>query len=406
MGAPLEGIRVIDLTVWLQGPYSTAMLADMGAEVIKVEDFPHGDPARGVQLASATGVFPPSPINYLVELQSRGKKSVAVNLRQEWAREVMHKLVSNADVFVSNLRKGALEKFGLDYTTLSAINPGIIYATASGYGQKGPDAALPVMDFAAQARGGMLSVIGEQDSPPPPVGVPGYADTVGAMQLAFAITMALLARERTGIGQEVHTSLLGGQLAVGALELQGYLFSGQNPNRISRSHASNPLRISYEAGDGRWLCFNLTQSDRYWAGFCRVLGLDEIIDDPRFNSASARQENCTELVTLLDQAFTVRPANEWLGRFNEAQIICGVVQTFAEVVADPQVVENDYIVTVDHPQHGPLREIGIPIQFSKTPGKVRSAAPEFGQHTEEVLLEVAGYSWEDIARFKEQGTIV
>ncbi len=406
MGTPLEGIRVVDLTIWLQGPYSTAMLADMGAEVIKVEDHPHGDPARGVQLASGTGIFPPSPINYLVELQSRGKKSVAVNLRQDGGTEIIHRLVAKSDVFVSNLRKGALNKFGLDYPTLSAINPAIIYATASGYGQKGPDAGLPAMDFAVQARGGMLSIIGEPDSAPPPVGVAGYADTIGAMQLALAITMALLTRERTGIGQEVHTSLLGGQLAVGALELHGYLFSGQNPSRVSRRQASNPLRISYEAGDGRWLCFNLTQSDRYWEGFCRVLGIEETINDPRFNTAEMRQKNCTALVSLLDDVFATRPAQDWLQQFNEAQIICGVVQTFAEVAEDPQVVENDYVITVDHPIHGPLRELGIPIQFSKTPGKVRSAAPQFGEHTEEVLLEVAGYTWEDIARLKEQGTIV
>jgi crotonobetainyl-CoA:carnitine CoA-transferase CaiB-like acyl-CoA transferase len=406
MGTPLEGIRVLDLTVWLQGPYSTAMLADMGAEVIKVEDVPQGDPARGINLSSATGIFPPSPINYLIELQSRGKKSVAINLRQEGAREAMHRLAAKSDVFVSNLRKAALEKYGLDYTTLSGINPGIIYATASGYGPKGPDAGLPAMDFAAQARGGMLSIIGEPDSPPPPTGVAGFADTVGAMQLALGITTALLTRERTGIGQEVHTSLLGGQLAVGALELHGYLFTGQNPSRVSRRQASNPLRINYEASDGRWLCFNLSQSDRYWEGFCRVLGIEKIVHDPRFSTAERRQENCTALVSLLDDVFATRPAKEWLQQFNEAQIICGLLSTYAEVAEDPQVVENGYVITVDHPVYGPLKELGIPIQLSKTPGKVRSAAPEFGQHTEEVLLEVAGYTWEEISLLKEQGAIL
>ncbi|MEK7848721.1 MAG: CoA transferase [Chloroflexota bacterium] len=405
MGTPLDGIRILDLTIWLQGPYATAMLADMGAEVIKIEDFPKGDPARGLQFG-ATGVLPASPINYLVELQSRGKRSLAINMRQEGAREVMHRLAARSDVFVSNLRKAALDKYGLDYPTLSGINPRLIYATASGYGQKGPDASLPAMDFAVQARGGMLSIIGEPETPPPPSGVVAYADTVGAMQLAFAITMALLARERTGLGQEVHTSLLGGQLAVGALELHGYLFTGQNPARVSRRQAPNPLRISYQAGDGRWLCFNLTQSDRYWVPFCRVLGIEHIIDDPRFNTAEKRQENCTALVSLLDEVFATRPSREWQKGFNEAQVICGVMQTFAEVAEDPQVLANEYITTVDHPIYGPMRELGIPIQLSRTPGKVGSAAPQFGQHTEEVLLEVAGYTWEELSRLKERGVIV
>lgn len=405
MAMPLEGVRVIDLTVWLQGPYGTAILADMGAEVIKVEEFPRGDPARGIQF-DATNVFPSCNINYLVELQSRGKKSIAIDLRKPEARGVMHRLAKESDVFVSNLRRQALEKWGLDYATLSQVNPRLVYARASGYGPKGPDADQPAMDVAAQARGGMLSVIGEPENPPPAMGIPAYADCVGAMQLALGISLALLARQHTGLGQEVNTSLLGGQMMVGAVELQGALFSGKNPLRTSRKNPSNPLRSSYQTGDGRWISFNLTQADRYWPAFCRALELEDILHDPRFNTMEARKENAPELVSLLDQVFATRNCEEWMKRLREAQLLCSPVNTYAEVAQDPQVLANEYVITVDHPVYGPVKEVGIPIQLSRTPGQVRAPAPQFGQHTEEVLLDVAGLNWEEIGELKERGVIL
>lgn len=406
MSGPLEGVRILDLTIWMQS-FGVAMLGDMGAEVIKLEDFPKGDPVRGLQELRTGFDLGDTPVNPVLQVTSRSKKSVAINLRQPAAREVVYRLARECDVFVSNLRPRSLAKMGLTYAAMQAANPRIIYVIDSGWGAKGPDKDFPGMDIAVQARGGAMSMmVTGEDAPPPPAGLSGLADKVGAQQLAYAIVLALYAREKTGRGQEVHVSLLGGQVIIGALFLQQLFLSGREPVRPSHTKIPNPLRNSFPTKDGRWIAFNLTQGDRHWPGLCRVLGLEHLIDDPRYNSMEKRRDRCEELVGILDAAFRTKTKDEWVKVLPEYDLVFGPVQNYVEVANDPQVVENEYVTTIEHPAIGPMKVPGITVQLYGTPGKIQSAAPEFGEHTEAVLQEIGDYSWDDITRFKEQGIIV
>jgi crotonobetainyl-CoA:carnitine CoA-transferase CaiB-like acyl-CoA transferase len=406
MGGPLDGVRILDLTVWLQS-LGTSMLGDMGAEVIKLEDFPQGDPARGLQELRTGFDIGESPVNPLIQVTSRSKKSIAINLRLPGALDIVCRLAKGCDVFVSNLRPRSLNKWGLNYPALKAANPRIIYVMDSAWGANGPDKDLPGMDLAVQARGGIMGMmVTEENAPPPPWAVSGLADKVGALQLAYAIMLALFTREKTGIGQEVHVSLLGGQVTMGAFFLQQYLLTGREPARPSHTKMPNPLRNTFRTKDGRWISFNLTQADRHWPGLCRSLGLEHLIDDPRFDSMEKRRERSEELVAILDEAFLVRTKDEWVKVFPDYELVFGAVQNYTELAHDPQMIANDYITTIDHPAMAPMKVAGIPVKLYDTHGKIQDPAPELGQHTEEVLQEVVDYTWEEIGRFKEEGIIV
>jgi CoA:oxalate CoA-transferase len=363
MNLPLEGVRVLDMTIWQQGPVATQMLADMGAEVITID------------------------------------------LTKDKGKEVIYRLVEESDVFVQNFRPGIMKRLRLDYKTISQINPRIIYASGTGWGSRGPDAKKPAFDVLAQGRGGMLSVSGEPDEPPPLIQVNGAADWVGASLLAYGIMVALFNRERHGIGQEVEVSLLGSQAFMGQLGFQRYLFSGKAPRRVSRKAVGNPFWNTYQAGDGKWFILAALQSQRFWPFLCKALGISELENDSRFNSIESRRENSAELVEILDRVFATGPRVEWINRLEEVGVPCAPVNDYADLASDTQMTANDYIVDFDHPTAGPVKLVGIPVRLSETPGKLRIGAPEFGQHTEEVLLEVAGFSWEEIAELKSQEVI-
>ena len=402
MTMALEGIRVLDLTVGQQGPYATVMLADMGAEVIKVENpRSSGDSSRGMRRILGRHVEVKG-VNSYYEAHNRNKKSVTVNLARGKGKEIIYRLAAKSDVFVQNFRVGAVERMGVGYEDIKKVNPKIIYAHASGFGPKGPERERRSIDPIAQARGGIMGVTGEPTEPP--VLIPaGIGDQVGAMLLAYGIVTALLARERLGIGQRVDTSLLGSQIALQGFHLQGYLLSGDVPGKVSRKDMS-PTYNSYQTKDGRWIMVALMQQ-RYWPRLCRALDMGELENDPRFSSLDVRLANGKELVATLDRIFATRPAKEWLDRLTENEVMHGLVQNYAEVASDPQVLENEYIADFNHPVAGPIKLVGIPVKLSETPGQIREAAPELGQHTEEVLLEVGGYSWDEITRFREQGLI-
>jgi len=402
MVLPLEGIRVLDLTQWVFGPTTAAVLGDWGAEVIHVEDPNGGDPMRGLQSMSVISM---SDINFPFELCNRNKKSLAVDINCEQGHRVLCGLIEKSDVFVSSLRKNVLERARLDYSTLSAINPRLIFAHVSGYGEEGPEQNRAGYDYAAfWARTGLMASQGEPGTPPPPQRN-GWGDQISGLSLAGGIALALFVRERTGIGQQVSLSLLGSGIWMGGCLVQGALATGEAFSQLSRKAAGNPLFNTYETSDGRWLQIISLQTDRYWPGFCKALERPDLEDDPRFDSHEKRCANNTVLISIIDEALSNRTLTDWANRFDENGVLWGPVQTYLEVANDPQALANGYITEVEHPVLGRAGMVASPIQLNKTPGSIRSTAPELGQHTEEILLD-SGYSWEDIGRLKDERVIL
>lgn len=400
MPLPLEGIRVLDWTVFQQGPVATAMLGDLGADVIKIEERVSGDPARGT-MRVVGAMFHMAGHNFYWENNNRNKRGIALDLKKPQGREIAHRLVQRSDVFVQNFRHGVAVRLGLDYDTLSHLNPRLIYASANGFGSQGPDADEPAFDPLAQARSGIMTTVGDPDMPPLRING-AIADGAAAIMLAYAIMTALLVRERFGIGQEVESSLLGSMIALQSINVAASTIVGEDFPRRSRTQVGNPLYNHYRCGDGKWLCLGMMHPDRFWGHFSHAVGLGELEKDPRFATSEAMSQHGEELVAILDRLFASRPRAEWLklldekGDFNFAP-----VNEVDDLVHDPQVLANDYITDFTHPSWGPIKVVGIPVKFSRTPGSLRRAAPEFGQHTEEVLLEI-GYSWEEIDRLRAE----
>lgn len=404
MAMPLDGIRVIDWTIWQQGPVCSAMLADLGAEVIKIEDRESGDPGRG--LLQMSGVDLSDRPNFYFEANNRGKKSLALDLKKPEARSLVYALAARSDVFVQNFRQGVAARLGLDYASLREHNPRLIYASASGYGPRGPESGEPSFDHLAQARSGIMLSVGEPDDPPLSI-AGGVADQMGAIMLAYGVLAALVARERQGVGQEVDASHLGSMMTLQGLSVSSQLMMGWPIPRQARARAGNPLWNHYRCADGKWLALAMLQPDRYWADLCDALGRPELARDERFADLKSRARNAETCVAILDEVFAARPRAEWMEilRRHPGDFIYTVVNSIGDLPDDPQVRANDYVVDFDHPGHGPTRMLGVPVRLSETPGGVRAAAPEFGQHTEEVLLDVLGWDWDAIARLREQGVI-
>jgi crotonobetainyl-CoA:carnitine CoA-transferase CaiB-like acyl-CoA transferase len=396
MAFPLEGIRVLDMTIWQQGTYSTAMLADLGADVIKIEGPSSPDPGRGLTLEGRT------VNNAYFQSHNRSKRAICLDLNKEEGRSVLYKLAEEADVFVSNMRLRALKKLGADYESLSHINPQIIYGRASGYGPNGPDAHVGSMDIMAQARGGIMSVTGDPDGWPKPVGVP-FADHVGAITMAFGLMVALFHRERTGEGQQVDASLLAGQLCIQSFNITGSLFNNNTvPPRRPRAGFSPTWNV-YKASDGKYFVIGMSQQ-RYWPGICQITNNPQWLEDERYSSVGKRVEHREELFADLDAVFATKAADEWVQLFSEADLLAARVYDYSEVASDPQNLANGYIAEVEQADGPPVKMVGLPVVFSKTPGKIRNLAPEIGQHTEEVMLE-AGYSWEQIEALRATGAV-
>lgn len=404
MVMPLEGIRVLDWTIWQQGPVSTMMLGDLGADVIKLEERVGGDPGRGIMSIGGASTSS-NQRNYYFEANNRHKKSLTLNLKKPEAKDIVYKLAAESDVFVQNFRKGVAGKLGLDYETLSKHNPKLIYATASGYGPFGPDSAEPSFDYMGLARSGIMNAVGEPDMDPLSI-TGGVADQMGAIMLAYGIITALLTRERFGMGQEVDTSHLGSMTALQGLNISSRLTLGKEFRRAHRTKAPNPLWNHYKCGDDQWICLAMLQSDRYWPDFCKAIGVEEFIDDPRCATLRDRAKNCEAIISVLDQRFASKPRNEWMQILkNGGDFIYTVVNTINELPDDPQMIENDYIVDYEHPAWGPTQVVGVPVRLSKTPGSPKAPAPEFGEHTEQILIDMLGYSWEDIAKLREEEVI-
>jgi CoA:oxalate CoA-transferase len=402
----LEGIRVLDVTIWQQGPMTTAMLSDWGADVIKIEGPDSVDPGRSMIRYEVT----PGGVNAYFETHNRNKRGIVLDLKTGRGREVFYRLMEDADVVVQNFRPGVNKRLGIDYETLARINPKLIYCSASGFGLKGPDAGNPALDPLAQARGGVMSVTGEPETPPTRA-FNGFADQISAFLLAYGIVLALFHRQRTGEGQSLDGSLLQGAIAAQAFNVTSYLttgtYAGQPMPRISR-RLTSPLWNHYKAKDGRWVMLAMAQPGRYWPVFCQTMQEATGVSlEPEELSIDWLRMHAAELMGLiakLDELFVTRPAREWVELLRRRDMVVEVVQEYSELADDPQVAENEMIVTVDHPSHGAMRMVGPAVNLQGTPGSIRRPAPQFGQHTEEVLLE-AGFSWEAIENLRTEGVI-
>lgn len=399
MPKALEGIKILDATIYQHGPGATCILSDMGAEVVKLDNTQGGDPGRAFMVGFG---MEKAGMNTYFESLNRGKKSITVDLKSPEGRAIVYRLVPHFDAFVHNYRPGVAERLGIDHETLAKRHPRLVYAWASGWGTRGPVKDQGSLDLTGQARGGTMTTAGE---PPIPGQVPGIADQTGAFMLCNAITMGLLARELHGVGQMITTSHFGSQIALNHLAITAASFSGGRPRQVSRNDARNPLWNIYRCGDDRWIALSMSQGDRYWPAFCRALGAPEWIEDPRFRTATDRAAHRGECIGAIEDRFASQGRDQWMERLGTEDLIFAPIQSFPELLVDPQAVENDYIVEVEYPEKGIRKVAGLPIQMSETPGEVRVPAPLYGEHTDEVLTTYGGYSEDELTDLRVKGVI-
>jgi crotonobetainyl-CoA:carnitine CoA-transferase CaiB-like acyl-CoA transferase len=393
----MKGVRVLEVSEMLFAPSSAAVLADWGAEVIKIEHPVRGDRARGIM---ATGVIPIGSVNYLWEQANRGKKSVAVDLNTSRGLGIVYRLAEQSDVFITNFLTSARRRIGIEYEDMAKVNPQLIYARMNGYGPRGAESERGGYDYAAfWARGGFSASLGAPDGGPT-LQRPGLGDNTGGMFATGAIAAALFYREKTGEGALIDLSLLACATWVNSMDILAAYYSGQRIPRLSRKEMGNPLWNSYQTGDGRWLQLVMLQTDPYWTGFCRALERQDLEHDPRFATHQVRCENTRLLIDMLDDIFLTKTLAQWGKRLDEEGCLWTYVQETAEVAEDPQVLANEYLVPA-----GDLTLVASPPQFNSRPGQPRDRAPGCGQHTEEVLL-AAGYSWDELVSLKEDKVII
>lgn len=392
---PLDGIRVLDLTRVLAGPYCTMFLGDLGAEVVKVEQPGIGDDTRGWGppfLGTESAYF--LCIN-------RNKKSLALDLKSEQGIAVLRRLAERADVLIENFRPGTMERLGLNEKELREKNPRLIYASLSGWGADGPLKDWPGYDLIVQAWGGLMSITGMPDGEPTKVGV-AIIDIVAGLMLGQAILGALLARERSGTGQRVETSLLEAEVACLINAGSNYLVGGGIPGRWGNAHPNIVPYQSFKARDG-YLVVGVA-SEGIWRRFCQAIGKPELADDPRFAKNPLRVQNRAELIRILSELFLTRDTTEWIGLLTEGGIPCSPVQTVDQVLRAPQVLQREMVAEVQHPE-GLFRMTGIPIKLSATPASIRLAPPLLGQHSEEILATWLKMEDGTITDLKNKGVI-
>jgi formyl-CoA transferase len=377
---PLHGIRVLDLSRVLAGPYCTMVLGDLGADVIKVES-PEGDETRGWGPPFLEG----ESAYYLCV--NRNKRSLVVDFKTDEGRRIIRELMKRSDVLVENFRPGTLLRYSLDFESASALNPALVYCSITGFGQTGPLRDKSGYDFMIQGMGGLMSITGEPDGEPMKVGV-AVADLFAGQNAVIAILAALQARVHTGKGQHLDISLFDSQVAMLANVASNYLISGNLPKRYGNAHANIVPYQSFQASD-TWFVVAVG-NDRQFEKLCEIIDKQEVVNDPRFRLNSERVKNREELLSILKPVFLTRTAGEWLSRLEVAGIPCGPINTLDKVFSMPQVEERDMLIQIEHSEIRDLRLVGSPLKFSDTPVEYKLPPPRLGEHTEEVLKELFG----------------
>ncbi len=390
---PLDGMTVLDLTRVLSGPYCTMLLADMGARVIKIERPGRGDDTRGWGPPFIEGESA-----YFLSI-NRNKESVALDFKRPEGRGILDRLIAGSDVLVENFRPGTLARLGLDYQALAARHPRLVYCSISGFGQTGPRSAEAGYDAVMQAEGGLMSITGAADGPPFRLGV-AIADIVSGMFAAQGITLALLARERTGRGQEVDVAMLDSVAALLTYQAAIYFATGSAPSRMGNRHPTIVPYETFSAADGEFVL--AVGNDDQWRRFCAVAGFQ---DEGRFATNRGRVTRYEELKPMLEERLRGRTRADWIERFASAGVPCGSVRDLHDVFTDPQLAARGMVTELTHQTIGQLHLLGVPIKLSGTPGSVRTPPPTLGQHTESVLTNDLGLAASDIQALRSGGVI-
>ena len=392
---PLDGIRVVDLSRILAGPYCSMLLSDFGAEIVKIENPDKGDDTRafGPPFLDGESV-------YFLSI-NRGKKSLSLNLKSPEAREILTKLIKNSDVLLENFRKDFLTSIGFGYDEVAKLNPKIIYASVTGYGHTGPWAERPGYDLAIQGQGGIMSLTGDPNGSPYKTGT-SLADITAGIYATLGILLALQARQRTGKGQKVDVSLLDGQVSFLTYQAGIYFGTGKSPTRKGNQH---PTIVPYETFKARDRYFNLAVgNDRLWGQFCDLLGRQDLKTHEKFATNPKRVQNHDDLYPILQTIFAEKTAEEWIALFEKNGIPCGPIFSVGEVLEHPQVRAREMVVERPHPKLKSVKMTGVPVKLSATPGVAGDAPPLLGQHTEEVLRDL-GYDAKQCADFKKRGVV-
>ena len=397
MPGPLQNIRVIDLSRIVVGPYCSMVLGDMGADVIKIEMPETGDETRmwGPPFAGGESA-------YFISL-NRNKRSLTLNLKTEKGKNILRRLIADADVLVENFRLGTLDKLGFGYDVIKELNPRMIYCSITGFGKTGPYASEAGVDIVVAAEAGLIGITGEQNGPPAKVGV-AITDILTALFAQGAIANALYHREKTGKGQCIDLSLFESQVATLFNMSSNYLISGAVPRRWGLAHASIVPYQGFKTSDGVYILVAVT-SEKMWENFCRAIDRPELASNPEFDSNEKRVIHREKLTPMLEALFAGQTADDWLHRLKAVKIPCGRVNTMDRVFNHPQIDPLDMVVEVDHPTAEKIKLVGIPVKYSETPGSIRLPPPLLGQHTQEILTSLLGYTDTDIAALRAEGVV-
>ena len=396
MTKALEGIRVLDLTRALAGPFCTLMLGDNGADVIKIEIPGSGDDTR-----KWGPPFIGDESAYFLSI-NRNKRSLTLNLQDPKAQDVFMKLAKDSDVVVENFTPGVMDRFGLGYEAVKAVNPNVVYCSISGFGQDGPYRSRPAYDQIMQGVGGLMSITGEPDGEPQKIGI-AVTDIGAGMWSAFAITTALHHRDKTGEGQYIDISMLDAQVAWLTYQAAFFFANDEPPKRMGAAH---PTLVPYQAfmcSDGKYINVAVG-SERIWERFCQGMGREDLKDHSDYSVNSVRVAHRGAIVSMLQEIFLTRPVSEWVEDLQAANVPCGPINDLADVFADPQVLARDMLQEMPHPTLGTIKQTGLPIKFSRTPGGLDRHPPLLGEHNQEILSSL-GYSDADVQSLKDASVI-